>query len=378
MPFLSVIIPTTRPHYLKYSLASVLGQSERDIEVIIAFNPPHPDVKLGDIGRDPRVSVVTAPNFLPMHDNWDSGFARATGEWVTLLGDDDCYVPNAVGRMRRAMAAVGESDMLLWTWGSYTAPDCPTPTAGYGSIPSYSGAISSKSTAEVAEILYGFKSNMKRWLPSIMRGAVRRKYVTAARQRSGYFCHPLTPDYGAAAQIIALAKQVSLLDLPLVILQTTRDSMGASAFGLEDTRRNQLYGVAGNPAFRHSPVQARLETNRALIYETLMAVKEKYPELSYIKADVTDFLRWHYQGLLEVQRTGRDVSNALAEFNRVADGLTGEQRAIVFAEPTSSPRSFLQRLSDRITKHRGKNVNMGRMGDMLDFVRTLTFASDAR
>jgi hypothetical protein len=50
MPYLSVIIPTTRPHYLKYSLASVLAQSDKDIEVIIAFNPPHPGVELGDIG----------------------------------------------------------------------------------------------------------------------------------------------------------------------------------------------------------------------------------------------------------------------------------------------------------------------------------------
>ena len=127
MPFLSVMIPTTRPHYLKYSLTSVLAQSDADIEVVIAFNPPRADVELGDIGDDPRVKVVTAPRFLPMHDNWDNGFINTTGEWVTLLGDDDCYVPHAVGRMRDAVARMGDSDMLLWTWGSYIAPDCPIP-----------------------------------------------------------------------------------------------------------------------------------------------------------------------------------------------------------------------------------------------------------
>jgi Glycosyl transferase family 2 len=375
MPYLSVIIPTTRPHYLKYSLASVLAQSDRDIEVIIAFNPPHPGVELGDIGNDPRVCVVTAPRFLPMHDNWDNGFVRATGEWVTLLGDDDCYVPHAVRRMRDATAAIGDSDMLLWTWGSYIAPDCPIPNAGYGSIPAYSGVVSSKSTTEVGEILYGFKPNMKKWLPSIMRGAVRRKYVAMARERSGYFCYPLTPDFGAAAQIIALGNRISLLDLPLVILQTTRDSMAASGFGVEATRRDQLFGIAGNPPFVHSPVQARLETNRPLIYETLMAVKAKYPELDYINANLMDFLAYHYQGLLETGQK-RDVTAALAELDQVMSRMTADERARVLARPKPWP-SLFTRLLDRITKHRGKSVNMAGRGDVLDFVKSIGIAAPA-
>jgi hypothetical protein len=375
MPFLSVMIPTTRPHYLKYSLTSVLAQSDADIEVVIAFNPPRADVELGDIGNDPRVKIVTAPRFLPMHDNWDNGFINTTGEWVTLLGDDDCYVPHAVGRMRDAVARMGDSDMLLWTWGSYIAPDCPIPKAGYGSIPSYSGTISSKPTAEVGELLYGFKPYMKKWLPSIMRGAVRRKYVAMARERTGYFCYPLTPDYGAAAQIIALAKRVTLLDLPLVILQTTRDSMAASGFGVEETRRDQLYGIAGNPPFVHSPLQARLETNSALVYETLMAVKEKYPELNYIKAGMIEFLKYYYQSLLEL-RQKRDVSSAFAEFEQVMSRMTPEERAKVFANP-SPWSSLLTRLTDRITKHRGKSVNMAGQGDILDFVRSIGVAATA-
>jgi hypothetical protein len=208
-----------------------------------------------------------------------------------------------------------------------------------------------------------------------MRGAVRRKYVAMARERTGYFCYPLTPDYGAAAQIIALAKRVTLLDLPLVILQTTRDSMAASGFGVEETRRDQLYGIAGNPPFVHSPLQARLETNSALVYETLMAVKEKYPELNYIKAGMIEFLKYYYQSLLEL-RQKRDVSSAFAEFEQVMSRMTPEERAKVFANP-SPWSSLLTRLTDRITKHRGKSVNMAGQGDILDFVRSIGVAATA-
>jgi hypothetical protein len=277
--------------------------------------------------------------------------------------------------MRDATAAMSDSDMLLWTWGSYIAPDCPIPNAGYGSIPAYSGGLSSKSTTEVGEILYGFKPNMKKWLPSIMRGAVRRKYVAMARERSGYFCYPLTPDFGAAAQIIALGNRISLLDLPLVILQTTRDSMAASGFGVEATRRDQLFGIAGNPPFVHSPVQARLETNRPLIYETLMAVKAKYPELDYINANLIDFLAYHYQGLLETGQK-RDVTAALGELDQVMSRMTADERARVLARPKPWP-SLFTRLSDRITKHRGKSVNMAGRGDVLDFVKSIGVAAPA-
>jgi hypothetical protein len=196
-----------------------------------------------------------------------------------------------------------------------------------------------------------------------------------ARQRSGYFCYPLTPDFGAAAQIIALGKRVSLLDLPLVILQTTRDSMAASGFGVEDTRRNHLYGIAGNPSFVYSPVQARLETNSALIYETLMAVKAKYPELDYIKAGLIDFLAYHYRGLVEVSQK-RDVAEAFAELDQVMSRMTADERAKVLANPQPRP-SLLTRLSDRITKHRGKSVNMAGRGDVLDFVKSIGVAAPA-
>jgi hypothetical protein len=55
--------------------------------------------------------------------------------------------------MRDATTAMGDSDMLLWTWGSYIAPDCPIPNAGYGSIPAYSGGLSSKSTALLTRLI---------------------------------------------------------------------------------------------------------------------------------------------------------------------------------------------------------------------------------
>jgi hypothetical protein len=39
--------------------------------------------------------------------------------------------------------------------------------------------------------------------------------------------------------------------------------------------------------------------------------------------------------------------------------------------------SLFARLSDQITKHRGKNVNMAGKGDILDFVKSIGVAATA-
>jgi hypothetical protein len=383
-PLISIVIPTTRPHYLKYSLRSVLTQTFEDFEVVLAFNPRNPNAAALDLPDDPRIKIVRASHFLPMHDNWENGFANATGAWVTLLGDDDCYVPGALATIAASLSKIGDSDMLIWRWGGFMAPDMPMPNAGHGSIPPFSGSITTDSLANVGRLLYSFdaerKALMKKWLPSIMRGAVRRWHVEAARKRSGMFCYPLTPDYGAAGQIVAHGKRIDLLDFPLVILNGTRDSMGASALGLEETRSEQLYGVAGNPRFVHSPVQARLETNLPLIFETLMTVKQIYKEeLSFVDVDIARFLDWHSAGLLEVARTGRDTSRAERELAQVVEALPADVRTRVEelqAARSAKSAGAIPRISPLTrlrARYRGLVVNMAGCGEIDQFA---SFASE--
>jgi hypothetical protein len=56
--------------------------------------------------------------------------------------------------------------------------------------------------------------------------------------------------------------------------------------------------------------------------------------------------------------------------------MTPEERAKVFANP-SPWSSLFTRLTDRITKHRGKSINMAGQGDILDFVRSIGVAATA-
>ena len=331
-PFFSIVIPTTRPHYLMYSLASVLAQTFHDFEVIIAFNQVPGGAGLGTLPEDPRIKLIEAPRFLIMYDNWEHGFRHARGQWRMLLGDDDCLVPQALALIARALTKVPDAQVMLWRWGGFTSADwVSAERAGRAHIPPYSGRVETRTSVDVARLMYRLDPDrtgeLKQWLPSVMRGAVRADIVEEAWARVGAFCCPLSPDYGAAAQIVALVEKVHLLDLPLVILNHTNDSMVASVQGQTNTKAVHFYDMLDDPVFHHTLVQTRYESNRPAICETLMRVREKYPELrGQIPFHVIDFLEWHFVGLLETEVRGTEISGALDELAAVAADLPEVER----------------------------------------------------
>ncbi len=331
-PFFSVVIPTTRPHYLKYSLASVLAQTFADFEVIVAFNqgPGVPD--LDDLPDDPRIRLVKAPEFLIMYDNWENGFRQATGQWRMLLGDDDCLIPQALEIVAGALGKTPDAEVMIWRWGGYVTPGWkPDQMEGRAQLPGYSGHIDRRASSEVARMIYDFDparmGETKQWLPSVMRGAVRHDIVEAIWQRTGKFCMPLSPDYGSAAQILALTKAVHLLDFPLVILNHTNDSMVAGMVGKSETRRSNFWDLIDDPEFHHTVVQSRMETNRPAICETLMRARESYSEFARSTPfRLINFLDWHHAGLLESSKRGTDIAAAMAELNQAVAGLSAADR----------------------------------------------------
>ncbi len=349
-PFFSIVIPTTRPHYLKYSLASVLAQTFGDFEVIVAFNPVSEGAELGDLPDDPRIKVLRAPRMLPMHENWDRGFAAATGQWVSLLGDDDCLIDSALKIAANAIKADPSINALLWRWGGYfpSLKEHGSEPA-VASIPPFTGKVQSRSSKDYEKVLYGFDPNrmseMKLWLPSIMRAGVKAEVAAEARARSGIFCHPLTPDYGAAAQILMLTDTIHLLDCPLVVLNHPRDSMMAASLGNKKVKEQQFYGIAGNPTFEFTVVQSRLETNRPLICETILQVRRKY--IGPFEWEPSQFFVWYHAGLMQAKAMGTDTDYAERELDAAISQLPSDKQSRVRAaiRPTPAERSSAGTLS---------------------------------
>ncbi len=117
-PLLSILIPTyNRAGYLPAALRSAVGQTVRDVEVIV-LDDASPDATgeaVGPFLADSRVRYVRHPANVGIAGNWRRGIAAARGEFFCLLHDDDWLEPDFAERLldplrREADLAVSFSD----------------------------------------------------------------------------------------------------------------------------------------------------------------------------------------------------------------------------------------------------------------------------
>lgn len=105
MPLVSVVIPTyNRPHWLRIALGSVRDQSFRDIEVIVQDNASPDDIG-AVVAEFPELAIRFYRNerTIGQTSNVTTAMRRATGKYLALLADDDCWKSEFLARMVKAL-----------------------------------------------------------------------------------------------------------------------------------------------------------------------------------------------------------------------------------------------------------------------------------
>lgn len=94
----SVIIPTRERHdTLKHSIQSVINQTHKEFELVVMDNFSTPETaEVVASFNDDRIKYYRALERLSMSDNWELGLSHATGEYITVLGDDDALMPDCL------------------------------------------------------------------------------------------------------------------------------------------------------------------------------------------------------------------------------------------------------------------------------------------
>lgn len=93
-PFISICIPAYKNKtYLKRLLDSISGQSFMDFEVIITDDSPDTSLySLIELYKE-RMKIDYSRNqpALGSPANWNAGIAKANGEWIKIMHDDDWF-----------------------------------------------------------------------------------------------------------------------------------------------------------------------------------------------------------------------------------------------------------------------------------------------
>lgn len=100
-PLVSITIPTyNRPDYLKHALASAVGQTYRNTEIIVSDNASHVSAQaVVDSFADPRIRFHRYPQAVSMFGNHIGGFRMAAGKYVASLHDDDIWESDFLEKM---------------------------------------------------------------------------------------------------------------------------------------------------------------------------------------------------------------------------------------------------------------------------------------
>ena len=114
-PKVSVILPTyNRAHLLPRAIASVLGQSFRDLELIVVDDGSRDGtVELMRGYDDPRIVFLPPERNLGDAGARMRGIARARGEWLAFQDSDDEWLPDRLRLQMEYAAALGPDFALV-------------------------------------------------------------------------------------------------------------------------------------------------------------------------------------------------------------------------------------------------------------------------
>jgi glycosyltransferase involved in cell wall biosynthesis len=227
----SIVVPTAdRSEYLLHCLTT-LGSLGDDYEVIIQDNSLGDETQeLCEYLKHPFRYFRTKP--VGMRQNWENGIANATGDYVTVLGDDDGFMPNGLQPVRDLLGR-HEADLVTWTPHSYWWPDAPLEhkqdllylyrpeNAAVPFIP----RLNVRTFMESGE-LFSFEQ-----LPMIYNSFVRKGLIDLIRQKDAYYINHDIPDVWSGIANGMYAKDGLHLKTPVTIRGIGGKSGGAGTRG---------------------------------------------------------------------------------------------------------------------------------------------------
>jgi protein O-GlcNAc transferase len=230
-PRFSIVVPTRqRPDTLPATLETLIWQSGDDYEIVVADNCGDEEVEAvikAAQQRHPKIKHIRSDTILPMAVNWERGLAACSGEYVSVLGDDDGFLPSTLDIARKILAAT-QARVFSWNVHKYWWPDTIVSwwrNRLYLSL----GSREIRWVQSRATLIETYR-NMRHFegLPVIYRAFVHREVIRFAVDRLGGYFVPsfLSPDIASGIINLAYTNEYLHSSHPLTIRGLSKRSAG--------------------------------------------------------------------------------------------------------------------------------------------------------
>jgi glycosyltransferase involved in cell wall biosynthesis len=229
----SILLPTrNRTDLLMQAIESVQRQQFADWELIVSDNDSLEDVagRVLALG-DRRIRAVRTRQFLPVTENWNHALAQASGDYVIMLGDDDCLLPGALGRVAGLVERHAAPDLVYVQAVQFAypgvIPDHPHGFVQVGYCEFMKGARDPFLLAREAARRAVERSLAMRLAYSfnMQHSFVRRAAIQRLADRGPFYQSPY-PDYYATTVMLLTSQSVLVDPEPLVGIGISPKSFG--------------------------------------------------------------------------------------------------------------------------------------------------------
>lgn len=224
----SIVIPTrNRPEYLPGTVRSALRQTNvSNFEVIVFDNSSLISAKEVLKGiNDPRLVIERSEVPLAMRDSWEIAVSYATGDFVTILGDDDSIVPSAL-HVSSVIIEKYNAKILRWDRAHYYWPNYKnTNSANLCRIPL--GRTVFKIDGYWLLRQLGQMSLSYSASPTIYNSWIHRDLVQKVKLASGRLFHSASPDVDSGFAFAYTCGSFYHLNFPLSVCAQSAKSNGA-------------------------------------------------------------------------------------------------------------------------------------------------------
>ncbi len=234
----SLLVPTrNRAAPAECLIRHALSFFPDDFEIVVQdCGVPGPlSDALKDVLSDPRLRYEHTGRLVSMTDNWNRGFERCRGEYMSILGDDDGVtreLPSIVKWMsgRDMDVLIGHINLGAVNRAWYYWPDFPDPVkAGSYTMYEHTGElVEYASSALLDRAVRSLGYSEVRALPSVYYGIVRRTYLCRMAERTGRCFHGYTPDAYASFFLAATVPLTHWVDFPIFVPGTCGASNSAA------------------------------------------------------------------------------------------------------------------------------------------------------
>jgi glycosyltransferase involved in cell wall biosynthesis len=275
----SVLLPTrNRLEYLKYAIASVTQQDYDHWEVVVSDNNSEDDNE-GYIKSlsDSRIKYFRTQSFISVTENWNHALEKSSGDYLIMLGDDDCLLKNYFKACLNLLQQNDFPDMIYTSALNYVYPNVLTGSPqgclmkfGYASflVDKRNPYILDKQAIlnhvrEVMNFTLSVNFNMQHSLVS--RSLVKEMHNYGKFYQSPY------PDYYATTSLLIKAKRILAVPYPMVVIGVTPKSFGCYySNDKEDQGMEFLQNTVDNKI--HSEVQKYILSGTNMNVSWLLAM----------------------------------------------------------------------------------------------------------